>query len=171
MTQTFCEFLRRRSERSFRLLLSEIAGLTERDVFQFRTDNWPDHRWGVGQDGSISGIVYHVAAWKQLTLPIFEPGGRPLTRAEFDAAAAPRRDNWPAIESWLRLVGEEWNARLNDLPDDEFDSTRNWEGVMLPLSSFAVEMLEHDIQHTSQIAYIKQRIISEKPQEGASRGL
>jgi len=158
MAQTLPEFLRARADRSFRDMLAEIQDVTIGEAFQFRVDNWPDHRWGIGQDGSIAGIVYHVAAWKQLTLPLFEPGGRPGTRDEFDAAAAPSRDDWPAIYTWLREVGKKWNARISALSDEEFDSTRDWEGAMLPISSFVVELMEHDVQHAAQIAYIKQLI-------------
>jgi hypothetical protein len=95
-----------------------------------------------------------------MTLPVFEPGGRPLSRSEFDASMAPASDNWTAVELWLRQVGEAWNARMNSLADDEFDATREWEGVMLPITSFVVEMMEHDVQHASQIAYLKQRLLA-----------
>lgn len=159
MVNSQAAFLRTRAPRSFRSLLAELEGVTAHDANQFRTENWPDHRWGIGQNGSIAGIVYHVAAWKQLTLPVFEPGGRSLTRSEFDASLAPAIDDWPGICSWLHTVGGQWESRILELDDDEFDSTRDWEGSSLPLSSFVVEMVEHDIQHAAQIAYIKQLLL------------
>ena len=74
--ETLPAFLRARGARHLRHLLAEIEGLNAQEALHFRQDNWPDHRWGIGQNGSIAGIVYHVAAWKQLTLPFLLPGGQ-----------------------------------------------------------------------------------------------
>ena len=158
MPETLATFLKRRAERSFIALLKHLEGLTEEEALFHRDARWPDQPWGIGQNGSIAGIAYHVAAWKQMTLPVFAPGGRPLTREEFDSGAAPAPDDWTGITVWLKQIGTTWNAALAALPESAFDETREWEGRPLPLASFVVEMYEHDIQHASQIEYLRQAI-------------
>ncbi len=157
MPETLTEFVKRRAERSYRYLLRQIEGLTPEEALQDRRPAWPDQRWGIGQNGSIAGIIYHVAAWKQMTLPLFAPGGQALTREEFAATGAPALDDWPGLVAWLRQVGDAWNAELARLPDAAFDDLREWEGTTLPLIRLVVEMYEHDIQHAAQIEYLRER--------------
>ena len=158
MPETLPIFLKRRAARSYRYLLEQTADLTSEEARKHRRTEWADHKWGIGQDGSIAGIIYHVAAWKQMTLPVFAPGGQALTRKEFDAAAAPSPDDWPAILAWLQQIGAAWIAALESLSETDFDADREWEGHVLPLSSFIVEMYEHDIQHAAQIEYLRQEL-------------
>src|SRR5262245_15663768 len=108
MTETLPAFFKRRAERSYRYLLEQIENLTPEEALRNRRQDWPDHKWGLGQNGSIAGIVYHVAAWKQMTLPVFAPGGRARTREEFDPATAPALEDWPGIVAWLKQVGGDW---------------------------------------------------------------
>jgi hypothetical protein len=150
-------FLKRRAERSYTHLLAQIDGLSAEKALAGRRPDWPDHRWGIGQNGSIAGIVYHVAAWKQMALPVFQPGGRPLSRAEFDAEAAPALDDWAGIQAWLKQVGMAWRAELAALADAAFDAEIVWEGVAFPMAKFIAEMYEHDLQHASQIEYLRQQ--------------
>src|SRR5687767_10952260 len=102
---TLATFLKHRAERNFRLLIKAIHNLTPEEALYDLHPGWPDHRWGIGQNGSIAGIVYHVAAWKQMSLPLFQPEGRILTREEFDTARAPAPEDWPGILAWLKQVG------------------------------------------------------------------
>jgi hypothetical protein len=162
MSESLPAFLKKRTRRSYRHLLEQIEGLTPAEALQDRLPGWPDHRWGIGQDGSIAGIVYHVAAWKQMTLPLFPPGGRAITRAEFDTGGAPNADDWQGIAAWFKQVGAAWNTALARLPEATFEETRDWEGTTLTLARIVVEMLEHDVQHASQIAYLRQRHLAEQ---------
>jgi hypothetical protein len=157
MSETLAAYLKRRAERHFRYLYDQIEGITESEARADRLPGWPGHRWGIGQDGSIAGIVYHVAAWKQLTLPLFAPGGQAGTAADFDATLAPPLDDWPGLRAWLRQVGAAWNAELARLPESAFDETREWEGTTLTMAKIVTEMLEHDLMHASQIEYLRQR--------------
>jgi hypothetical protein len=155
--QTLPAFLVDRARRSLAYLLREAEAVTTEQALLGRRADWPDHPWGIGQDGSIAGIVYHVAAWKQLTLPILQPGGRSRGRADFDPSTAPRPDDWPALLAWLRSSGVEWAAALEALPDTEFHSTREWEdGAPITLAQFIAEMIDHDVQHAAQIEYLRQ---------------
>jgi hypothetical protein len=161
MPDSLPEFLRKRSEQKFRAFLKEIEDLTPEQALRFAEPNWPDHRWGIGQNGSIAGIVYHVAAWKQMTLPLLSPTGRALSRQEFDTGAAPAANDWPGLIAWYRQAGEAWNRQMALLPDEEFDAKRQWEGATLTVAALIVEIMEHDIQHASQIEYLRQRIQTE----------
>ena len=153
---TLATFLKTRAEHSYRYLLSEIDGLPATEALAGMKPNWPDQPYGIGQNGSIAGIVYHVAAWKQMTLPLFQPGGRPLSRDEFDTEAAPALDDWQGIQAWLKQVGTAWSAELAALPEEAFDSLVTWYDMTLTMAKFVTEMLEHDIQHAAQIEYLRQ---------------
>jgi hypothetical protein len=156
MPETLAAFVKGRAERSLRKFLEQIEGLTPEEALRDRLANWPGQRWGIGQDGSIAGIVYHVAAWKQMTLPLLRPGGQALTQETFDYEAAPNRDDWEGIAAWCQQVGTAWNAELARLPEAAFEETRAWEGMTLALGRIIVEMVEHDIQHAAQIEYLRQ---------------
>ena len=150
-------FLKSRAERSLRYLLREARAVGPSDALRGRRSDWPVQPWGIGQDGSIAGIVYHVAAWKHLSLSLLSPGGQALPRAAFDASAAPAADDWPALLDWLAAIGAEWNAALSALSEDEFRSPREWEGGKpLSVADFAYEMIQHDVQHAAQIEYLRQ---------------
>jgi uncharacterized damage-inducible protein DinB len=157
--ETLAAFLTRRAERSFRYLLLQLKEVTPEMALRDAHPDWPDHRWGIGQDGSIAGIVYHLAAWKRMTLPMLHPEGKPLTRDEFDFESAPASDDWAGILAWLKQIGTAWQAELARLPDVALDETREWEGETMPLAKIVVEMMEHDVYHTGQIEYLKQRFL------------
>ncbi len=159
MPDTLPSFLKTRATRSLRHLTKQTQGLTTAQALEYADPAWPDQPWGIGQNGSIAGIVYHVAAWKQLTLPLFESGGTSSGRADFNPDNAPALSDWPGIVAWLEQVGAQWNARLNVLSDAEFDSARDWAGVTISITEYVAEMLEHDIQHAAQIEYLKQRML------------
>ncbi len=151
-------YLRIEARKSFHRLMKQVERTTEQEASLFRTHDWPDHRHGIGQDGSIGGIVYHLAAWKQLTLPLFEPDSPPVSRQNFDPGLYPLVSAWPQLVDWLRSVGNAWLERLDRLNDLEFFDTREWEGVTITLAEYVTEMHSHDIQHASQIEYLHQRI-------------
>ena len=161
MPESLPAFLKRRAERSLAYLLRQALSVSVEEAHWGRRANWPEQPWGIGQDGSIAGIGYHVAAWKQLSLPVFQAGGRMLLRTDFKPADAPDRDDWPAILLWLGSIGAEWNQSLHALPDDEFDAVREWEGAQLTISQIAFELIQHDVQHSAQIDYLIQQFAAD----------
>lgn len=152
------DFLKQRGGKAYRYLLKEIEGVTAEQALAGRRPHWTSHRWGVGQNGSIAGIVYHVAAWKSMTLGRFDPESQTLETVAFDVASAPSPDDWEGVVSWLKTAGDQWNEALQSLPDAEFDREKVWEGNSLAISEFVAEMYEHDIQHASQIEYLRQTL-------------
>ena len=135
MPDTLPDYLKKRAVRSFHYLLREAESVSAEKALRFATPDWPPHKFGIGQNGSIAGIVFHVAAWKVLTLPLFEPDGAMIPLSSFDYKTAPKPNDWPGIVTWLREVGETWNTRLLALPDTAFDETRDWDGPTLTLDA------------------------------------
>lgn len=162
MSLLLSDFLRTQAERSLRYLLRETEELTAEDAFRYASPHWPAHKWGIGQNGSVAGLVYHVAAWKVLTLPLFEPGGKFLLPDTLDTLSPPAPDDWRAVRNWLKETGERWNERLAQVTEDEISGVRDWGGQSLTLALYIAEMIEHDVQHAAQIEYLKQRLLSEK---------
>ncbi len=162
MSPSLPQFLKQRAERNFAHLLREVSAVTAEEALRFASDEWRPHKWGIGQNGSIAGIVYHIAAWKSLSLPLFEPTPSLRETADFDPATAPERDDWEGVVNWLRDVGERWSRALGGLSDSDFDRLCPWEKEPIPLWEFVVEFIEHDVQHSSQIEYLRQRILVEK---------
>lgn len=153
--ETLASFLKQRARINFTRLQKQLDGLESAEAFEGRMDNWPDHPFGVGQDGSIAGIVVHLAAWKQMTLPLFTKEGRSIQREEFDIDFECDPNDWDSILKWLYCVGEEWLKRLDALPDQAFSEERPWGETVIPFTEYAAEMMEHDVQHSSQIEYLK----------------
>lgn len=162
MSESLPQFLKQRAERNFAHLLREVSAVTKEEATRFASEAWPSHKWGIGQNGSIAGIVYHIAAWKSLSLPLFEPTRELRTAEDFDPDTAPAVDDWEGVVNWLREVSTQWLSALSRLSDPDFDSLCPWETATIPLWEFVVEFIEHDVQHTSQIEYLRQRLLAEK---------
>jgi hypothetical protein len=161
MPPTLAAYLKKRSTKHFRALELLLPAINAETALAYVHSNWPDHRWGVGQNGSICGIVYHLAAWKALTLPVFQTGGEPLPREAMNRVVAPAADDWQAVRAWYSSIGEEWDAAVQNVPEEVMDEVRLWEGHPTPLYSFISELMEHDLQHASQIDYLLQKAAAE----------
>ena len=159
MAESLVDFLKKRATRSFRDILREVETLTPQQAFHGRSKNWPSQKWGVGQDGSIAGIVYHVAAWKRMSLKVLDPNVSVVQGSPADLASAPSPDDWEGILGWLKSVGEEWNAAIQNLPPEEFDARKTWEGESMLVSDYIAHLYEHNLQHASQIECLKQTMI------------
>lgn len=159
--QTLAEYLKSRADAALRRVVRQAEAVTSEEALRDRRTNWPHQKWGIGQDGSIAGIVYHVIAWKQLTLPVFLPNGQPRLRNDFDPKASPDPDDWPALLYRLRQIGTEWNDALKGLEDADFDSLREWSGVKITLCDYITEVIQHDEQGAAQIEYLRQLHLSE----------
>lgn len=156
MPETLPDFLRRRAVRACRAFHKELLRVTPAQASADANPNWQTHPWGIGQNGSIAGIVYHVTAWLELTLPALR-GGTLKRGTEFDPASAPSAEDWDAIRAWFVRTSEEWTNALAALPDADFDRELSWEGDTLTVAQYVVEMYEHFIYHDGQVQYLKQK--------------
>ena len=160
MPQTLPEFLRQRTVRACRAFQKEIDTVSVEEAFRDASPNWQSHKWGIGQNGSLAGIVYHVTAWLILTLPILE-GGNPLSGTNFEAHFALSQDDWQGIRSWFNVTVALWTQALADLPDADFDRTVDWEGQTITVAVYLVDMYEHFTYHDGQIQYLKQKHLAD----------
>ena len=156
MLESLPAFLVRRAERSFRYLREQIEGIGAEEAVRDRHPAWPGQRWGIGQDGSIAGIVYHVGAWKAMTLPLLTENPL-LSRTDFEAQEAGIQRDWSELIVWLDQVGAAWNAAVAGLPEAAFEEERDWDGTMLPVYKLVAEMADHDVQHAAQLEYLRQQ--------------
>ncbi len=161
-TLTLPTYLKQRAKRNFAYLLREAEAVSPAEALRFVTDKWETHRWGIGQNGSIAGIVYHVAAWKSLSLSLFEAEPRMQATEDFDPTAAPSPNDWEGVLHWLREVGEQWITELERLEPADFERLCPWDTKPIPLWEFVTEFIEHDVQHAAQIEYLRQRLLAEK---------
>lgn len=151
-------FLRHRADHAFKYILREAEAVSEGEAFLYADPQWRTHKYGIGQDGSIAGIVYHVVAWKMISLPLFQPDGELSYVGDFPENEAPERGDWAGILAWLREVGTQWNALLDAVNEADLERLVPWDKHPIPLWEFAIEMIDHDIQHAAQIEYLRQRL-------------
>ena len=160
MTDTLDLHLKRRAAHALRDFKRSIEGLTEEEARRDGRPSWPGQKWGLGQDGSIAGIVYHVAAWKSLSLPLLK--GEPAPPMEqFDSARVAGHNDWTGIVAWFLEIADEWNAAVASLPEEAFDEQRELEGQTMTLAALVTEIYEHDLQHAAQIDYLRQAHIAD----------
>ena len=155
---SLAQHLKKFAQKAYDYLLKEAQNVSPADSRRFASENWPAHTYGIGQDGSIAGIVYHVAAWKTLTLPMFAEGGTLMSMAAFHELDTPDVDDYLEVLAWLRETGDAWNAALLALPSDKLFDTRQWGTQTVTLADYIDEMGQHDIQHAAQLEYLQQRL-------------
>ncbi len=168
MPETLPDFLKRHTVRACHAFQKEIESVTSEEAFCDTAANWEPHRWGIGQNGSLAGIVYHVTAWLMLTLPAL-CGGDPLQGTNFDPASAPASNDWQGIRSWFNMTALLWTNALTALPDAEFDRSLTWEGHTLTIAEYLVDMYEHFTYHDGQIQYLKQKHLADAQRNDRER--
>lgn len=157
---TMLQFLQKRSMKAADKLNAEIRDISQAEAFRFSCADWPDHKWGAGQNGSIAGIVIHLASWKQRLLPL-ALGSTAVTNYDVSVEKDLNQSDWQSIQKWFGKISSEWNQALINLSESEMDSIKYWEGGETLLSKIVINIIDHDIQHSSQIEYLKQRILWE----------
>jgi uncharacterized damage-inducible protein DinB len=150
MATTLREYLLQAGEKRFRELVAAIEGLDEDTAVMDRRPDWPTHEYHVGQDGSIAGIVYHVAAWKQVYVELLR--GKNTDQHEHK----PDAPGYAGLVAWLKRAGGEWQAAWAALPESALETPLRVAGVSPGLTPLALmqEMYEHDIEHLGQINYL-----------------
>lgn len=162
MAQSLLAFLKSQSSKAYRNFLREIEAVTPQEALYHKHPHWPGQTWGIGQDGSIAGIVYHVAAWKKASLPLLR-GEEAVSPMEHPEILPPPSISWPEICTWYREVGAAWCDQLEKLQESDLD--RNcffFDDNPIPLSKLISEIMLHDVQHASQIEYLRQHLRAEE---------
>ena len=122
---TLQEHLRRQLRGGFRAVSKAIAGLTEAQAGEGAQPGWRRHRWGSGLDGSVAGIIWHLALWKQNFAQGLGTGTFPA-----EESIAPPAAGWDALEAWLADGQARLEAAFESLSAADLAETREWEGEM-----------------------------------------
>ena len=148
---TLHEYLRCRLAASFRQLERALDGVDGPMALAGADPNWKRSRRGAGLDGSIAGIVRHVAAWKAITAAGLETGRFP-GEAELTSAAP----GWEGLLSWLRESHARLAAALEGVPDAGLERVVDFDGEEMSLALLFAHLLEHDQYHAGQVNLLRQ---------------
>src|SRR5690242_18225643 len=99
MPEKLKEHLMHASEVRYNEVLRLIETITEEESLMDRLPNWPWHEYHVAQDGSIAGIVHHLAAWKHVYVELLH--GRNLEVHDVH----PESQGFAGLVDWYRRTG------------------------------------------------------------------
>ena len=138
-------------------LKEALDGVTEDEASAFCVANWPRHGDWSGEDGSIAGIVFHVAAWKGAYADGLETGvwGDEKT-------LGPEIDSWPGRLRWLEATHERLLTALRHLEQDEATSVLVNDRPYTLSAIFHDAMGHHDVYHGAQVNYLRQRYVAKR---------
>lgn len=136
----------------FRRVMEATEGLTEAEAMAGARPDWRRDRWGVGLDGSIAGIVWHLAAWKQICAAGIETGQFPP-----QAAVSPPAPGWPALREWLVEGHRRLEACFARADEAGLERALSFEGETQTVASLLTHLLEHDFYHAGQINLLRQQ--------------
>ena len=145
--------LQQRLGSAYRRLRVSLEGLSEADAAYHARGDWRRYRFGTGLDGSITGIVRHVAGWKHAAAEGLRSGAFPDPEALRPADLAGE-----ALLQWLDAGHAALALELEQLPEAELARTVSWEGLELALHVLLAHMIEHDQYHTGQINLLRQQL-------------
>jgi uncharacterized damage-inducible protein DinB len=152
MRDTLRGHLEHRLGAGFRRMMEAIEGLDEAEATAGARADWRRYRWGVGLDGSVAGIVRHVAAWKQICATGLETGDYPD-----EEAVAPPAPGWTALREWLVDGQRRLEALLARLADADLGQTMPFAGESASIGMIFTHLLEHDFYHAGQINLLRQQ--------------
>jgi uncharacterized damage-inducible protein DinB len=132
-------------------LWKAVEGLSAAQACEGARPDWRRYRWGTGLDGSIAGIVWHAAAWKQIFAQGLETGAFPGE----DDVASPGTD-WPTLREWLADGQARMESAFERLSDAALAEIGDWEGHREPLARLLTYLIEHDVYHAGQVELLRQ---------------
>ncbi|MFN3649284.1 MAG: DinB family protein [Armatimonadota bacterium] len=146
------DYLRARHGGAYRALLRSLNGLTEQQALEGASPHWKRYRLGTGLDGSIAGIVWHVAAWKAVAADGLDTGLFP------DAEAVlPAESTWAGLLSWLELSHSRLTRYLDEAPPEALSHTVTVEGEAMRVYELFGHWIEHDQYHAGQVNLLRQQ--------------
>jgi uncharacterized damage-inducible protein DinB len=144
--------LKARTAAAYRQLAKSLAGLPPEDALRGADPRWRQYRHGIGLDGSIAGIVRHVATWKHAAAEGVTTGAFPSPEG-----LHPPGPEWADLHAWL----EEGQARLvrvlEGLDPADLERAVRWDGQPLILLDVYTHLIEHDQYHAGQVNLLRQQ--------------
>lgn len=138
-------------------LKAALDGVGPDEAAAFITSNWPKHDDWSGEDGSISGIVFHIAAWKEAYADGLETG----TWGD-EKSVKPQTDSWAGRLNWLEAQNDRLLNALRHLEQAEATSVLVSDRPYTLQAIFHDSMGHHDVYHAAQINYLRQRFTAER---------
>lgn len=147
-------YLRERLEHAYRQLAQSLEGLDEDEARRGADPNWRRERYGTGLDGSISGMVRHLAVWKHVAAEGLRTGAFP------DAETLqPARPGWDGLLEWLEQGHRGLSAALRHLSGEDLSRILSLEGQSLPIRTLLSILIEHDHYHAGQVNLLRQLMV------------
>lgn len=153
MTEEMLEHLRKRTDSAYRRLWSATDGLTEAQAAWGAREVWHRQPWGVGLDGSIAGIVRHLAAWKEVAYQGLRSGVFPS-----EEGLGAQHATWEGLREWLRDRHLALASLLAGYTPSDVDRPVHWGDFQGNVGGIFTHLLEHDRYHTGQIQLLRQQM-------------
>jgi uncharacterized damage-inducible protein DinB len=138
---------------AYRRFQESLHGLTEAEAEARAREDWRQYRFSTGLDGSIRGIVRHVATWKHAAAAGLASGTFPAAEG-----VLPDSLSWAALLEALNEGHARLAAELACHRDEELDRSVTWEGHPMPVHVLLAHMIEHDQYHAGQINLLRQQL-------------
>lgn len=145
------EHLCRRLAAGHRQLRRSLDGLPPGAAELGADPGWRRYRYGLGLDGSIQGIVRHVAAWKHAAAAGLSSGEFP------DAGSLEVPTGWDALLEWLDAGQQSLATGLAGTAPGGLARMLLWEGQELTVASVVTHLIEHDHYHAGQVNLLRQQ--------------
>ena len=146
------DYLKARTAAAYRQLATSLRGLTPAYAQRGADPQWRPYRHGIGLDGSIAGIVRHVATWKHAAAEGVACGVFP------DAEGLqPPGPEWADLRAWLDEGQSRLVKALEALRPEDLERLVQWEGQALPLLHVFTHLIEHDQYHAGQVNLLRQQ--------------
>lgn len=138
---------------AYRRFQESLHGLTEAEAKAGARGDWRQYRFGTGLDGSIQGIVRHVATWKHAAAAGLASGTFPAAEG-----VLPEALSWASLLEALSAGHARLAAELARCTEEELDRPVTWEGHPMPVHVLLAHMIEHDQYHAGQINLLRQQL-------------
>jgi hypothetical protein len=145
------DHLRERLSASFHQVERALAGIDEEAAYAGADPGWRRYRFGVGLDGSIAGIVRHLAAWKAIAAEGLETGRFPR-----EDVVGPAGPGWAGLLAWLREGQARLAAALEARDEAALAEQVTFEGERMSVRLLFTHMVEHDQYHAGQVNLLRQ---------------
>lgn len=138
---------------AFDELARSLEGVTARDSRWGARADWRRYPYGVGLDGSVAGIVHHVAAWKNVAADGLENGSFPS-----EESVRPPGPGWEGLLSWLHEGQARLVRILGGLTDADLEREMEFFGEAMPVHQILTLFIQHDSYHAGQINLLRQQM-------------
>lgn len=147
---TLRDYVLRRAGKAYRRFEESLEGLSGEEAALDADPDWRRYEHGDGLDGSIRGIVRHVALWKRIAAEGLVSGVFP------EPGALPWPGEWAPLLAWLAEGQQRLTEAATGLSPEALDEEAVWLGYRMTRATLIGNMTEHDQYHAGQVNLIRQ---------------